>query len=268
VESLGGLRYLIGEPDRPPARPGIALGDYTGGLMGAIGVLLALYDRDGAGGTGTGRGQWIDNALYEAVMRITEYTISAVGHLGRVRERIGGGSVGTVPARSFRCADGIWVGISAANDAMFGRLADVMGRPELAVDDRASTNPARIAHSDWVHQQIERWCADLTSAQVLELLDQAKVSASEVFAADRLIQNEQVRARGSVIEIPDPVLGSTVMQNLVPRLSDNPGELRHAGQAIGAANTEVLRDELGLDIDELQELSAQGVIAPHDWQET
>lgn len=257
VEALGGLRYLVGEPDRPPARPGIAMGDYIGALTGAIGVLMALHERDGHD---SHEGQWIDNALYEAVMRITEYTVSAVGHLGRVRERIGGGSVGTVPARSFVCADAIWVGISAANNDMFLRLCEAMSRPEIAQDPRAETNARRIENSDWVHQQVENWCAGLDSGEVIELLDRAEVSVSEVFAADRLIENEQVRSRGSVVTVPDPLLGRTAMQGVAPRLSRTPGGVRHAGEAMGASTDRVLSGELGITNAEIADLRAEGVI--------
>ncbi len=257
VESLGGLRYIMGEGDRPPARPGIALGDYTGALMGAIGVLLALYNRDC---TPDGRGQWIDNALYEAVMRITEYTIPAVGHLDRVRERVGSESVGTVPARAFQCSDGIWVGLSAANDAMFVRLAKAMGRPGLARDPRAITNADRIKNSSWLHEEIAEWAAGLSSSEVLATLDDAAVSASEVLSADRLVKNPQVIARHSVVEVDDPLLGTTAMQNVAPRLSRTPGRIDHAGPALGSANERVYGGLLHMGTAEIDDLRAAGVI--------
>lgn len=257
VESLGGLRYIMGEVDRPPARPGIALGDYTGALMGAIGVLLALYNRDC---TPDGRGQWIDNALYEAVMRITEYTIPAVGHLDRVRERVGSESVGTVPARAFQCSDGIWVGLSAANDAMFVRLAKAMGRPGLARDPRAITNADRIKNSSWLHEEIAEWAAGLSSSEVLATLDDAAVSASEVLSADRLVKNPQVIARHSVVEVDDPLLGTTAMQNVAPRLSRTPGRIDHAGPALGSANERVYGGLLHMGTAEIDDLRAAGVI--------
>ncbi len=263
VESLGGLRYIMGEPDRPPSRPGIALGDYTGALTGVIGVLLALYDRDGAGvGTvaGTGRGQWIDNALFESVMRITEYTVPAVQHLGRVRERIGAESVGTVPARSFQCSDGTWVGLSAANDAMFTRLCKAMDRPELADDPRARTNADRIRNSQWVHQVIGEWVGQRRPGEVLARMSLAEVSASEVLSAQRLIEDPHVLARQSVVEVDDPLLGRTLMQNVVPRLSENPGRIVHAGPVLGSANETIYQGLLGLTDGELDELRAIGVI--------
>lgn len=257
VESLGGLRYIMGEVDRPPTRPGIALGDYTGALMGVIGVLLALYNRDC---TPDGRGQWIDNALYEAVMRITEYTIPAVGHLGRVRERIGSESVGTVPARAFQCSDEIWVGVSAANDAMFDRLAKAMQRPELARDSRAITNADRIKNSTWLHEEIAQWAARLPSGEVLAALNEAEVSASEVLSADRLIKDPQVIARQSVIDVDDPLLGTTAMQNVAPRLSRTPGHIDHAGPALGSANDRVYAGLLRLGSAEIEDLRVAGVI--------
>ena len=257
VESLGGLRYIMGEPDRPPARPGIALGDYTGALIGAIGVLVALYERDAAG---SGKGQWIDNALHEAVLRLTEYTIPGYQHLGRVRERVGGGSVGTVPARAFQCRDKVWVGISAASDAMFGRLAEVMGHREWADDERFRTNGDRIQHRDELHRLIEGWCASRDSAEVARLLQAAEVSAFEVMSADRLIEDPHVRARHSLVEVDDPVLGRTLMQGVAPTLSRTPGAIRHAGPVLGSSNQEVYSGELGLSGEELVELRQAGVI--------
>jgi formyl-CoA transferase len=257
VECLGGLRYLNGEPDRPPARPGIALGDYLGSIFGTIGVLLALYERDGQR---SGNGQTVDNALYEAVLRVTEYTVSAYQQLGRIRERVGGGSVGTVPARSFRCRDGRWVGISAANDQMFARLAETMGVPRLADDPRAVNNAARIVNSQWVHEQIEGWCASLPSADVLAELDRANVSACEVYSVDRLVEHEQLLFRGSITTVLDPVLGETLMQNVVPKLTRTPGAIRHAGPTLGSSNDRIFRGELGLDEQHLAELHSAGVI--------
>lgn len=257
VESLGGLRYIMGETDRPPARPGIALGDYTGALIGAIGVLVALYERDGVG---SGQGQWIDNALHEAVLRLTEYTVPGYHHLGRVRERVGGGSVGTVPARAFLCQDGVWVGISAASDAMFRRMAEAMGHGEWADDPRFRTNGDRIEHRDELHGLMELWCTSHPSDEVSRRLQSAEVSAFEVMSADRLVADPHILARHSIVEVDDPVFGRTLMQGVAPTLSRTPGAVRHAGPALGSANEEVYFGELGLGREELEELRASGVI--------
>lgn len=261
VESLGGLRYIMGEPDRPPARPGIALGDYAGALTGVIGVILALYDRDvDHGQPSAGSGQWIDNALFEAVMRITEYTVPAVQHLGRVRERIGAESVGTVPARSFQCSDGTWVGISAANDAMFGRLCNAIDRADLIDHDRVRTNADRIQNSAWIHEIIGDWIGKRQPADVLARFAAVDVSASEVLSADRLVRDPHVLARESVIDVEDPLLGHTLMQNVVPRLSANPGGIDHAGPALGSSNSAIYRELLGLTDNQLDTYASAGII--------
>jgi crotonobetainyl-CoA:carnitine CoA-transferase CaiB-like acyl-CoA transferase len=257
VESLGGLRYIMGEPDRPPARPGIALGDYTGALLGAIGVLLALYERDGLG---SGQGQWIDNAIFEAVLRITEYTIPAVGHLGKVRERIGGESVGTVPARSFQSRNGTWIGVSAASEGMFARLCIAIDRADLIEDPRSVTNSVRIANAEWLHAIIGDWIAERDSDEVLRILNLASVSASEVLSADRVIKDPHVIARQSVVNVEDPLLGSTLMQNVTPRLSRTPGHINHAGPVLGSANERIYTGLLGLTPGEITEMQSNGVI--------
>ena len=257
VESLGGLRYLVGEPDRPPARPGIAFGDYAGALFGTIGVLLALYERDGAG---SGRGQGVDNALYEAVMRLTEYTISGFDQLGRVRERVGGGSVGTVPARSYRCADGLWVGISAASDAMYVRLCETIGRPELIDDPRLCTNSVRIENRELIDGAIEAWAAERAARDAVAELRAAAVSVSLVHTAATLVEDEHVRAREAVIAVDDQRFGPLRMQGVVPRLTRTPGGVRRSAPAQGEHNREIYCGELGLDEAEFERLEADGVI--------
>lgn len=257
VESLGGLRYLIGDPDRPPARPGIALGDYTGALIGTIGVLIALYERDGLG---SGLGQWIDNALHEAVLRITEYTVPAYQHLGRIRERVGPGSAGTVPARAFLGANGTWVGISAANEAMFGRMCQAMGHPEWSADSRFATNADRIQHGDEIHALIEQWCASRSSAEIVRVLREANVSAFPVYSSKDLIADPHIKARQSVVEVEDPILGRTLMQGVAPRLSRTPGSIRHAGPVLGADNEAIYCGELALSEQEYKALQDEKVI--------
>ena len=159
AEAFGGLRYLIGEPDRAPARAGIALGDYAGAIFGAIGVLVSLYERDAKG---SGEGQMVDNALYEAVMRLTEYTIPAYAHLGRIRERVGAGASGTVPARAFMTQDDRWVALSAASDRIFVALCSALEMPELAEDERFVTNARRVENVEAINAILESWTRELS----------------------------------------------------------------------------------------------------------
>jgi formyl-CoA transferase len=257
IESMGGLRYLVGDPDGPPARPGIALGDYTGAMIGAYGVMVALYERDAAG---DGTGQWIDNALYEDALRLTEYTLPAYQHLGRVRERTGAGSAGTAPARAFRAADGRWVGLAAAGDHIFKRLCAAMLMPELATDDRFASNAARLVHSDELDAIIEAWASAHDTSAMMRMLQAAEVPAFPVYSAKDIVEDPHIRERRAVVDVPDPTLGHSIMPGVVPRLSRTPGDVRTAGPTLGSHNDEILMGELGLSRADLDALRSEGVI--------
>jgi crotonobetainyl-CoA:carnitine CoA-transferase CaiB-like acyl-CoA transferase len=226
AEAMGGLRYLVGEPDRPPARPGIALGDYAGAVFGAIGVLVALYERDARG---SGQGQVIDNALYEAVMRLLEWTVAAHDALGTVRERVGAGSAGTAPARAYLAKDGRWVGISAATDAIFRKLTAAMGVPEMGTDPRFVTNWDRIANITALNDAIEAWVVARDADEVIRVLLEAGVPVNLVYTAKDLFQDEHILARESIVRVPDPQFGELGMQNVVPRLERTPGKVQRGG---------------------------------------
>lgn len=257
AEAFGGLRYLIGEPDRAPARAGIALGDYAGAVFGAIGVLLSLYERDA---NGSGAGQMIDNALYEAVLRLTEYTIPAYTHLGRIRERVGAGAAGTVPARAFLTRDHRWVALSAASDRIFRELCAALEMPALADDDRFVTNSQRIENVDEINAIIEGWMSGLSAEEALERLEGNGVPGVLVYSAADIVHDGHVVERGSVVTVTDPELGQTAMPGVAPRLSRTPGKVTHAGPTLGQHNDQVYGTLLGMSAPELEELRRQGVI--------
>jgi formyl-CoA transferase len=242
-EALGGLRYIMGDPDRPPTRPGIALADYTAAFMGAVGVLISLYERDRLGGSG--RGQWIDNTLYESVMRLMEWTFVAYHQSGTVRERIGAGSAGTVPARAYQSKDSKWVGVAAAGDQLFARLAAAIGRADLARDERFATNTARVANRTEIDKIIGEWVAKYDAAQVVKTLREAQVPTNPVCSVADIFVDEHISERESLIHTKLPSGRDVMMQTVVPRLSRTPGGIRWAGRPLGSDTHSVLADLLG-----------------------
>ncbi len=192
-EALGGLRYIVGEPDRPPARPGISLADYSAAFTGAIGVLVALYERDGA--RPSGRGQAIDNTLYEAVMRIMEWTFAAYDRLRLVRERVGAGSYGTVPARAYLSGDSKWVGIAASGEPLFRRLAAAIGQPGLVDDERFATNERRMRNREAIDAIVAAWAEARTAAEIVQSLQAAAVPVNLVYSAADVFEDPHVAAR-------------------------------------------------------------------------
>lgn len=255
-EALGGLRYIVGDPDAPPTRPGIALADYAAAMTGAIGVLVALYERDRGGGSGSG--QWIDNTLFESIMRIMEWTFVAYDQVGIVRERIGAGSAGTVPARAYLSRDRKWVGVAAASDVLFGRLCVAIGLPQLAHDVRFQNNEMRVENRVELDAIIESWASLNDAAAVVNALQEQGVPVNQILSAEDIFQNAHIAARGSLVQTVLPDGRAVTMQGVFPRLSRTPGAARWAGRALGSDTQSVLSEWFSND--ELADLANSGII--------
>ena len=153
AEGMGGLRYVNGFPDRPPARANLSLGDTIGGLHAVLGLLLALHHRDGKG---TGEGQMVDVALYESIFNLMESTLPEYATAGVVRERHGSTVSGIVPTNVYPCADGHYIIIGGNADSIFRRLMRAIERADLAEDARLATNDGRVPHARMIDEAIAR----------------------------------------------------------------------------------------------------------------
>jgi formyl-CoA transferase len=253
-EAMGGLRALTGYPDRPPVRVGVSLGDSLAGLMGALGALAALHAR-----RHTGRGQVVDASIYESVLAITEALVPEWQVTGRRRQRSGPTLPGVAPSNVYPTRDG-QVLIAANQDSVFGRLAAVMGRPELASHPRFASHQARGAHMAVLDEQIADWTAARPAREVLELLHAAGVPAGLVYEPEDMLADPHFAARRSLVEVPDRDHGSITMPAVAPRLSDTPGGVRWAGPALGQHTAEVLATLAELDDAELERLRQAGVV--------
>ncbi|MEU4562829.1 CoA transferase [Actinoplanes sp. NPDC023936] len=254
-EAMGGLRYVTGEADRAPSRSGISIGDSLAATYAAFGTLAALHARER-----TGRGQVVDSAIYEAVLAMMESLIPEWGVAGYRRERTGPILPNVAPSNVYPAADGTDVLIAANQDTVFRRLADVMDRPELAADPRYATHGARGEHQAELDALISAWTATVPSAKLLALLHEAGVPAGGIYTAADIIADPHVQAREAVITVDHPDFGPIPMQNVAPRLSATPGEVKWAGPALGSHNAEVYSGILGLSSDELAGLKERGVI--------
>ncbi|MCX6520022.1 MAG: CoA transferase [Actinobacteria bacterium] len=232
AEAFAGMTHLTGEPDRAPCLSGSsALADYTAGLYGAFGVLLALEAR-----RGTGRGQLVDVALYDGIARFLDEYVPVLAATGVGRERMAGETHRSVPHNNYESADGRWVTIACTNDKMFDRLADAMGRADLLGDERFATNAARIAHRPAVNAAVASWVADHPAADVVTACETAGVPAGVVQTAQEYLDHPQVAARASVLRIVDErfgEFGALVVPGTVPRLMGTPGRVDRLGATLG-----------------------------------
>jgi formyl-CoA transferase len=254
-EAMGGWRYIVGEPDRPPSRMGISIGDTLCATFGCLGVLAALHWRDK-----TGEGQVIDSALYEAVLQVMEGLIPEYDRNGVIRERSGSVLKGVAPSNIYTCKDGSYM-IAANSDAIFARLCQAMGRPELAQDERYATHIARGKHQEELDALINAWTSTLTVDEVDALMVEHSIPAGRIYRAPEMIADPHFQAREAIIEVETQTRGRLKMQNAFPKLSKTPSSIRRPAPAFpGQDNAEVYGEWLGLGADDLARLAAAGVI--------
>ncbi|MDP1752898.1 MAG: CoA transferase [Reyranella sp.] len=255
-EAVSGLRHLTGDPDRAPSRVGVSMTDYIAGLHGAYGAVMALMARDK-----TGRGQCIDAALYESAFNFMEVWIPAYDKLGFVPDRTGSRLIGSTPNNLYPTADGSYIHITAMADNLFRRLVTAMGQPGLADDPRFAEPIERNEQHEALDAIVGDWTSKLPLAEIEAILHTASVPATRIFTVEDIFNDPHYRARQSIVNVPDPHMGNVAMAGVVPRLSDTPGAVRHAGRDIGQDSREVLRDVLGLAEAAIDELARNGVIA-------
>ena len=254
-EAMGGWRAIVGDPDRPPSRMGVSIGDSLAATYGAMGALAALNHRHA-----TGKGQIVDSALYEAVLQVMESLVPEYVASGYVRERSGSVLPGIAPSNVYPCKDGEYL-IGANQDTVFGRLCDAMGRPELAKNPRYVNHVARGKHQEELDALIGDWTKTLTIAELEDKMVAAGVPAGRLYRPQDLLDDPHFQAREASIGVPHPRWGEVKMQNVFPKLSATPGSVRRrAPETIGQDNADVYGEMLGLDEAALAELQARGII--------
>lgn len=254
-EAMGGIRYVTGDPDRMPSRAGISLGDSLAAVFACIGTLVALHAR-----AKTGRGQIVDSAIYEAVLAMMESLIPEWQIAGYQRERTGTTLPNVSPSNVYPTADGEMVIVAANQDTVFKRLANLMGQPHLAEDQRYATHGARGSNMQELDELIATWTATFKADALLEDLHAAGVPASRIFTAADMFADPHFNARNAIVRILDAQFGELAMHNVAPRLSATPGKISSTGPALGEHNDEIYRGLLGMTDEELEECRQAHVI--------
>lgn len=249
AEAMSGFRHLSGEIGRPPVRVGVSLGDALAGTQAFVGALLALYSRDRPGGSGLG--QVVDVALYEAMWMYMESTLAEFQKLGSVRQPTGAVLPGIAPSNVYPTADGDWVIIGANQDSVFGRLARVMGRPEWVCQGAEyASHVGRGSHQARLDEEIAAWTAERSAASLLESLRVAGVPAGRIYTARDIAIDPHYAARDMIIDVAEPALaGETVaMPGVVPKLSHSPGAVVRGAPLLGEHNDDILAALPQLDL--------------------
>ena len=254
-EAMGGWRYIVGEPDRPPSRMGVSIGDTLTATYGCMGVLAALHHR-----SVTGQGQVIDAALYESVLQVMEGLVPEYDHSGFIRERSGSILRGIAPSNVYICKDGEYM-IGANKDSLWQRLAEAMGMPELGTDARYATHLARGHNQLELDERINAWTATLTVDEVDALMIKYSIPAGRVYRAPEMLADPHFQARDAIIEVETERYGKLKMQGAFPKMSATPSGVRSpAPSIVGQHNAEIYGELLGMEAQELDRLKAAGAI--------
>ncbi|QJR16939.1 Succinyl-CoA--L-malate CoA-transferase beta subunit [Usitatibacter palustris] len=252
-ESMGGMRYITGYPDRAPVRVGISIGDSLAAMFGVIGALTALHHR----GT-SGKGQVVDVALYEAVFAMMESMLPEYGYDASVRERTGASLPGIVPSNTYKCGDGKFVVIGANADSIFKRMMKSIGRADLADDPTLADNAGRVKRTEELDRAIGEWTATVTLEEALAVLAKAEVPSGRIYSIADIAADLHFQARG-MIERHKLGDRDLLLPGVVPKLSATPGRTQWIGPKLGEHTDAVLRS-LGYPDEKITKLREGGII--------
>jgi crotonobetainyl-CoA:carnitine CoA-transferase CaiB-like acyl-CoA transferase len=254
-EAMGGLRYLSGEPGRPPVRVGVSIGDTLSGLHGVIGVMMALRHREQQGGVG----QEVDVALYESVFNMMESLLPEYSKFGVVRQPSGASMPGIVPTNAYLCHDGRYALIAGNGDSIYKRLMEAIGREDLATEPTLANNVGRAANAERIDAAILAYTEQHPLDFVLEAMNKAGVPAGKSYDAADIAQDPHYQARDMILDatLPD---GSVVqVPGIVPKLSQTPGQITRTAPELGQHTAEVL-EELGIGAAQQADWKERGII--------
>ncbi len=257
AEAMSGFAHATGSADGPPTLPQMPVADGIAGVFGAMGILAALYHRDARGGTG----QWIDNTIYEPIMRLMELMLCEYDQLGIVRQRQGNHIPDSSPRGAYESRElGRWVALSGSSNETALRIFTAIERQDLVDDPELATNQGRLAHADRINAAVARWIGLHTVEEVLERFRAVDAPVAPVYDSAGIFADPHFRSRETLVEVADDDLGTVTVPNVIPRFSATPGGIRFTGPARGEHNLEVFGGLLGLEAAELEALRADAVI--------
>ena len=254
-EAMGGLRFTTGDPDSPPARVGISIGDSLASLHGVIGALMSLLRVK----TGQGKGQVVDVSLYESVFNLMESLVPEFDLMGHVRTRTGGALPGISPSNTYPSSDGRHVVIAGNSDAIFKRLMRVIGRPDLHDDPMLGSNDGRVRRNAVLDDAISAWTSRRTLDEILALLDAADIPAGRIYSVADIVEDPHYSAREMILSTELPGDIAVKMPGIVPKLSDTPGAVKWPGPTLGQHTGEVL-NALGFTEADIARLRRTGTV--------
>ena len=257
AEAFGGLRELVGDPDRPPVRTGVSIGDSIAGIFAAFGTVMALFQRERTSVPLEQR--IIDVALNESILAVMESLIPDYLAYGVKRERVGGRMEGIAPSNAYPCNDGNSIIVAGNGDAIYQRYMATIGRPDLAVDPGLQTNAGRWSRREELDEAIAEWSSRLSRDEALKILDEAGVPSGPIYTAADICDDAQYQARNMIqhfdVDTGEPERRSVGFTGIVPVIGGTSLPIRNVGPDLGEHTHDVLSNLLHLDDDQIGALA-------------
>ena len=254
AEAMSGFAAITGEPDGPPTLPPFGLADGIAALAAAFATMTALRAREA-----TGRGQVVDLAIIEPILTLLGPQPTVWDALHQVQERSGNRSANNAPRNTYLTRDGRWVAVSTSAQSIAERVMRLVGRPELTQEPWFASGGERAKHADVLDEAVASWVAQHDRDEVVRAFEEAHAAVAPIYDVRDVVADPQFQALGSLVRVPDPELGSVLMQNVIFRLSETPGGIKSTGPSLGQHTEEVLA-EIGIDADQLAELRRRGAV--------
>lgn len=253
AQGMGGLMAVTGEPGRGPMRAGIAVADSSAGLYAAIGILVALQERERSG-----KGQWVQTSLLEAQIAMMDFQAARYLVDGEVPGQSGNEHPYSTPMSVYPTADG-HINIAAAGDGNWRKLCEELDRLDLLEDPSLRTEPDRFRARPRLNAEIAKTLLQRSSAEWLDRLAQAGVPAGPIYAMDEVFADPQVAHLGMKAKITHPVRGDVEVVATPVRLTRTPARVTTATPDAGEHNQDILA-ELGFDTNAIDRFKANGVV--------
>lgn len=254
AEAMSGFAHSTGQADGPPTLPPLALADNISGLAATIATLTALHHRDR-----TGQGQVIDLAIIEPIMQMLGAQITVYDQLGVITHRKGNRSENNAPRNTYLTADGDWVAISTSAHSIAERVMRMVGRPDIVEQPWFNDGYQRALHADEIDEAVGSWILERSTDDVVDQFAKAEAALGVVYDVSRVVSDPQYNAIGAIATVEDEDLGPVRMPNVLFRMSETPGAIKHAGRAHGA-DTERVLASIGVTADQVARLREHGVV--------
>jgi len=256
AEAMSGVMNLVGFADKPPSWTIYGMADIYSGQVTAYGIMQALFMRER-----TGEGQFVDSAMFDNMLALNEAAVALHSISGQIPSR--GISKNLWPRGAFLTKDG-YIALNVPDNIIWKRICEAMDREDLVDDERSATGTSRSANADVLQPIVENWLAGLTRAEAVDILNTKGVPCGPVYDAEDVANDPHVKARGMIMDIEDPDVGTFGFARSAPHMSTNPELPANPAPNLGGQTREILETLLGFDTDSIRTLNDDGVIQTGD----